>query len=123
MGTFGTSINCIDGRVQLPITDWIKKNYSVDFIDMISEPGSDKAMLDDPDMITRLKSKILISVNGHKSKSIILSGHHDCLGNPVTKEEHIDHIKKSVDIIKTWNLPASVNGIWVNENWSIEKIC
>lgn len=26
-GKFGTVINCIDGRVQIPVSNWIKENY------------------------------------------------------------------------------------------------
>ena len=29
---FGTAINCIDGRVQEPVAEWVKKNFNVDNI-------------------------------------------------------------------------------------------
>ena len=38
-GKFATSISCIDGRIQLPLAKWIKENYSVDYVDAITEPG------------------------------------------------------------------------------------
>lgn len=41
---FGTAINCIDGRVQLPVIKWLKENYYLDFVDMITEPGPDKVL-------------------------------------------------------------------------------
>jgi hypothetical protein len=34
----------MDGRVQLPVIEWMKRNYALDYIDMITEPGSDKIM-------------------------------------------------------------------------------
>ena len=37
-GKFATSISCMDGRIQIPISQWIKENYSVDFVDTITEP-------------------------------------------------------------------------------------
>ncbi len=42
---FGTVINCIDSRTQLPVSNWIKENYSVDYVDTITEPGPDKVFL------------------------------------------------------------------------------
>src|SRR5260221_2454579 len=40
-GTFGTAINCMDGRVQTPIADWVKMHFSVTLVDMITEAGAD----------------------------------------------------------------------------------
>ena len=37
---FGTAINCIDGRTQQPVIDYIKQNYAVDMVDMITFPGA-----------------------------------------------------------------------------------
>ena len=37
--TFATAINCMDGRVQLPVTAFLKKKYGVDYVDVITEPG------------------------------------------------------------------------------------
>lgn len=120
-GKFATSICCMDGRIQIPIINWIKENYSVDFVDTVTEPGVDKIIADDQDL-SSIKKKVDISINAHKSNLIVVSGHYDCAGNPVSNEEHLGHIKKSVDAIKSWNYDVSVVGIWVNDKWSIEKI-
>ena len=39
---FATAITCIDGRVQQPITDWMKFQPTVHYVDLITEPGPDK---------------------------------------------------------------------------------
>ncbi len=41
---FGTVLNCIDGRVQIPVTNWLKENFDVDYVDLITEPGIDKVL-------------------------------------------------------------------------------
>ncbi len=38
-GTFATAINCMDGRVQLPVIAYLKSKYVVDYVDAITEPG------------------------------------------------------------------------------------
>jgi len=45
---FATAINCMDGRTQEPVITWIKKNYHVDFVDMITEPGPVKYLAREP---------------------------------------------------------------------------
>lgn len=119
MAEFGTSLCCMDGRVQQPICEWLKKNYNIDFVDTITEAGMDKQFFD---KVNEIKSKVEISVNKHKSKTVIITGHHDCAGNPVSKEEHIRLTKEAAAVIKSWNFPITVVGAWVNQEWQIEVV-
>lgn len=120
---FSTAINCIDGRIQDPISQWIKENYSIDYVDTITEPGSDKALSEkNIEKIVQIKAKVLISINTHGSKLIVVSGHHDCTTNPTSKEMHLTQIRKSINIVKSWKLSASIIGLWVNDQWEIEQI-
>jgi hypothetical protein len=120
---FATSINCIDGRIQLPVSNWIKQKYSVDYVDVITHPGSDKIIGEkNIEGISEIKTKTLVSINAHNSKLVVISGHHDCAGNPVSKEMHLTQIKKSINIIKSWNCPVTVIGVWINDQWEIEEI-
>ena len=120
---FGTTINCIDGRTQKPVSEWIKENFQVDVVDTVTEPGCDKIMPEnDLEKIEQIKSKVMISINKHKSSVVVIAGHHDCAGNPVSKEEHIEQIKQSAEKIKSWNLPVKVAGLWINDKWEAEQI-
>ena len=123
-GKFGTAINCMDGRVQTQVVEWVKNKYSVDYVDMITEPGPDKILSQGkPDQVESIKSRVLISVNAHGSDTIVITGHHDCAGNPVSKEEHIKQVKDCIEILQSWNLPVkTIVGVWINENWAVELI-
>ena len=80
-GTFGTAINCMDGRMQQPIIDWMKKEFGFDYIDMITEPGPDKILAEGTDEQKAIvKHKVDISVNKHGSNVIIITGHDGCAG-------------------------------------------
>ena len=46
--------------------------------------------------------------------------HNNCAGNPVSKEEQIEQIKKSILYIKFWNMPVKIVGIYVNDKWEIK---
>ena len=120
-GKFATSVSCMDGRIQIPLNAWIKENYSVDYVDTITEPGDDKTIADDS-ILESIKTKISISINAHKSELIVLSGHYDCAANPVSNEEHVEMIKKGVEIISSLNLGVKVIGVWVDDSWNVNSL-
>jgi hypothetical protein len=123
-GKFGTAINCMDGRVQLPLIDWMKGQFSLDYVDMITEPGADKVMAAGTfNQNEALKTKALISVEKHGSRVIVIAGHDDCAGNPVSQEEHKAHLLKAVDKILAWKLPVEkVVAVWINKDWRVEVV-
>ena len=120
-GKFATSVSCMDGRIQIPLTNWIKENFSVDYVDTITEPGIDKLVADNTDLES-IKTKVGISINKHESELIIVSGHYDCAGNPVSNEEHITQIKKGIEVISSWNLGVKIVGVWVDDTWKINTV-
>ena len=121
---FATAINCVDGRVQLPVIAWVKEKYQVDYVDMITEPGPDKLLSENKQnsQIELVKKKVEISLKKHGSKLIVLAGHHDCAGNPVDEKRHREEILNGVKVIKSWNLDAKVLGVWVNSKWIVSRI-
>jgi len=123
-GKFGTAINCMDGRAQLPLIDWMKGQFGLDYVDMITEPGVDKVMAAGTfNQNEAIKTKVLISVEKHGSRVIVIAGHDDCAGNPVTPEEHKTHLLKGVDKILAWKLPVEkVVAVWINKDWRVEVV-
>jgi hypothetical protein len=123
-GKFGTAINCMDGRVQVPAMNWLKQKYALDYIDTITEPGPEKMLAQGkPEQVESIKSRVLISVNAHGSETIFIAAHHDCAGNPVSRDEHIKQVRECVKIIGSWKLPVkTIVGAWINENWTVEVI-
>jgi len=122
-GTFATTINCMDGRTQLPVINWMIERFGVDYVDSITEPGPDGIIArGQPQLLDSIKTRVLISVEKHGSKTIVIVGHHDCAGNPGTKEMHLEHVRKSMEEIKSWHLKADIYGVWVGEDWTVEEI-
>lgn len=123
-GRFGTAINCMDGRVQLPVINWMMQNLSVDYVDMITEPGPDKLLAEgNATALESIKARVVISVTKHGSDTILMVSHADCAGNPVTRAQHEDHLRRSVTRILSWNLPVKrILGAWIGEDWKVEII-
>ncbi|UCD05331.1 MAG: hypothetical protein JSV98_09480 [candidate division WOR-3 bacterium] len=121
---FAASINCIDGRVQSPITEFIKNNGKVDYVDVITVPGCDKLLAERGDdfALDLIKRSVEISVAKHGSRCVYISGHDDCAANPADKETHLAQIRKAVRLISSWNPAVRVIGLWVEETWQVEEI-
>lgn len=122
--TFGTVLNCMDGRTQEPVSRWAKEAFGVDVVDTITEPGIDKLVAEgDETTIEHLKNKVLISVEKHGSNNIAIVGHAHCAGNPVSDEDHATHIRRACEVIARWELDLRVAGLWVDTTWTVNVVC
>ncbi len=122
--TFATAINCMDGRVQIPVIEYMKKRFGVAYVDMVTEPGPIKFLAENSDsaQIESIKSRVEVSVVKHGSKVIAIVGHADCAGNPVERDIQIEQIKKSVEVVKSWGFAVEFVSLFVNERWEVEEI-
>ncbi len=123
-GTFVTSINCMDGRVQLPIISYLKNKFGVDYVDVITAQGPNKIIAEgkETEIIEAFKKRIDISIDRHHSHVIAISGHYDCAANPADKAGQLEHIKSSMQKVSTWKNGCTIIGLWVNENWQVEEL-
>ena len=121
MQTRATCLNCMNGRVQLPVLQWIKKHYKIDFVDVITEAGMD-GVLSNQKYIGEILRSINVSVKINKSTRIFIVGHYDCRGNPVEKYVHQNQIKESVSRLKKYWPSFEVTGLWVNQKWQVEVV-
>ena len=122
---FACAINCMDGRVQDAVKDYIKDNYGVDYVDMVTEPGPNKILADnlDKNVIGNIKKRVEVSTHHHGSKVIAIIGHFSCAGNPTEKTEQIEHLIKAKKTVDSFGLDAEIVLLWVDGDWTtVEKI-
>jgi len=120
---FGTALNCIDGRTQIPVIKWLKENFELDYVDLITEPGMDKELSQGQWVETeRLRDKAIVSITAHNSNVVAVVGHYDCAANPVNDCQHFQDIAASTYIVKSWGLPVRVVGLWVDEFWRVHVV-
>lgn len=115
----------MDGRVQDAVKNYMKENYSVDYVDIVTEPGPNKILAENIDtaVIENIKKRVDISVKHHGSKIVAIIGHFGCAGNPAEKEEQIEHLKKAEETVKSFGFPVEIILLWVNGDWqTVEKI-
>jgi hypothetical protein len=128
---FITALNCMDGRTIKPILKYFQKKLNIDdlYIDMITEPGMD-GFLKNKENIYKLEQKIRISLINHDSDYIIIAGHYDCAGNPVSDEQHKNDIINSVNLLYSFLFEKqffnkdklNLIGVYINKDFEIEEI-
>jgi hypothetical protein len=127
---FATTINCMDGRTQIPVIEWLKKEYVVDFVDTITEPGPNKILAEaaDTTALESIKKRVGISVNKHHSRVIAVVGHYKCAGNPSDKETQITHLFAALKTVRSWGFAAELLGLWVepspddSKRWLVQRV-
>lgn len=120
---FVTAINCMDGRVQVPVFRWMTARLSADYVDTITEPGPDAVLATGHRTEwASIEKCVHISVNVHGSTAVAVVGHHDCNGNPVPDEVHHQQIKQAAAHLCRWNLGVRILGLWVNKRWKVKVI-
>jgi carbonic anhydrase len=126
--SFFTVVGCMDGRVQWACAKYGKEKYDAQFPDTITEAGIVGLIAAVPDdkFVENLKFKLLVSIDKHHSKGVVVDGHQECAGNPVDDDKHREDIRKSVEFMS--NLienKVPVVGVFVvrdGDEWKAEEI-
>ncbi len=123
-GKFGTAVNCMDGRVQMPVIEWLKQEFGLDYVDVITEPGPNKILAENQDRIAieSIKRRVSISVTKHGSKVIAIVGHYDCAGNPAEKQTQLNHLTEAEKTVLAWGFDVQTIKLWVDENRQVERL-
>ncbi|MFP4226541.1 MAG: carbonic anhydrase [Desulfobacterales bacterium] len=122
--SFCTVINCMDGRVQVPVIRYLQDRFKADYVDSITEPGPNRVLAEDqnPAQVQSILDRLQISVEKHQSVGIAIVGHHDCAGNPAPKETQLKHIEAAVTRIGRLYANVAVIGLWVDQDWVVHEL-
>ena len=123
-GKFVTAINCMDGRVQLPVLEYLKAKSNAAYVDVITDPAPVKLLAERVylTMIERVKKALLISITKHGSTLVAVVAHHDCAANPAPKETQVKQVQAAVKLVEAWALGPEVIGLWVDEHWQVHEV-
>jgi len=124
---FATALDCADGRTKLPVRAWAREHLGVDEVDCITRPGMDKFLSAEiqPVLLEDLQDQ-LAKLEGHASEHVLVIGHCECLGNPVSEDPHREDIKKSCENVTSWRVLAGkkIIGLLVNKTgtWDVDRV-
>jgi len=122
--SFCTVVNCMDGRVQLPVNAYLREHFGVAYVDTVTEPGPNGILAagTDSDRIESILHRIRLSIEHHQSVGLAVAGHHDCAGNPVPKAEQIDDTRAAIDLLHQRFPDLPMVGLWVDENGQVQPL-
>ena len=123
--SFCTAINCMDGRVQLPVIGFLQDYFKAAFVDSITEPGPVRVLAQTADaaMLQSIMTRVDISINQHGSCGIAVCAHPDCAGNPVDDDTQKEQLKKAVIFLKEAYPNVAVVGFWIENNLHPQEYC
>ena len=95
--SFCTAVSCIDGRVQLPVIQYLTRRVHVEFVDVVSDTGPASVLAHDPDSETAgsIDRRIDVSRDARQSQGLAIAAHHDCWGHQRPLEGQIDDLRRS----------------------------
>jgi hypothetical protein len=104
--------------------DFLASEYGYDFPDTITDPGpvKDLADTDDTAYLDRICARIDISVRKHGSRHIFIAAHHDCAGNPVSRDQQIGQLGVASQRIKAKYPECQVSTVYINEQCCCEEL-
>jgi hypothetical protein len=129
--SFCTVINCMDGRVQLPVLEFMKKRFQVDFVDSVTEAGPVRLFANKPSAAAsaadeRLResvlSRVLVSTHAHASKALALVAHAECAGNPRPKSEQLAMLERALVSLRQHFPEIEVIALWLDADWKVQEL-
>ena len=124
VNTFFTAINCMDGRVQLPVIKYIQEKFNTPYVDMITEPGPILYLSEHTEhqLANSIFDRVDFSISKHNPKGIVITGHYDCLGNPTTEDVQKLQIRKSKAILEYRYPELPIYGLWLDNNFDVHEV-
>ena len=121
---FCTVINCMDGRVQLPVNKYLQKRFNSQYVDSITDAGPVRILSDEwsSDAAQSMVKKVELSIGTHQSVGIAIVCHHDCAGNPIPLTDQLFQLKNAISLFKNQFTNIEIIGLSVDENWQVHEI-
>ena len=122
MKEFGSVLNCMDGRVQRKVSDYLVATFGVRFVDTITAPGIVRHLAAQTPRTDQILEDLRISLDKHGSTHIGVVAHTECAGNPTADKTQKEQVRDAMARLMETFPDTQVVGIWVNERWIVERI-
>lgn len=123
--SFCTAINCMDGRTQLPVIDYLQTELDVLYVDTITEAGPLRLFFGDEasEALQSIHARIAVSRQAHGSRALALVAHALCAGHPVDDALQQQQLVEASVLLSRKYPDMLVIGLWVNDHWAVTRVC
>jgi hypothetical protein len=122
--SFSTVISCLDGRIQLPVINYLQERFNTEYIDNITEAGPVGIIQgggESPEFRSILQ-RVWLSIQAHGSRQLAIVALHDCAGNPRPDSEQISGVENSLITLAQYFPELEITGLWLDQNWVVHEI-
>ena len=121
---FCVAVNCMDGRVQLPVIEFLKKRFKADFVDNITEISAEQILAGETNrrQVQSIVDRIDLSMARHKPVAIAVVACEQGAGDNSDKQKQIEHLDLSVKFLKRQYSAIEVIGLCIDKNWNVNEI-
>lgn len=124
MMIFCTAINCMDGRVQVPVNDFCQRRFSAEFVDTITEPGPVRLLAERADQhaLDSVMDRLAISLDKHGSVGVAIVAHDDCTGNPASESVQLTQLREAASWLQASYPGVEVIALWIDGDWVVREM-
>lgn len=108
-GAFGVALTCIDGRIADVVHQELRREWGVDFVDVVTVPGPESVVPELPEQHA-VWDALRISVQAHGSSRAAVVAHTDCAANAVDLETRRAQVREAVFQVRDLLHGADVTG-------------
>ena len=121
--SFCTVVNCMDGRVQLPVIRYLQDRFEVSYVDSVTEAGPVKSLAQPVDEAVSQSILRRVAVSRtHGSKVVAIIAHDDCAGNPEDETTQRRQLEEAADFMAGHFPDMLILGFWLNRDWSVFEV-
>ena len=106
---FGVALTCIDGRIADVVHQELRREWGVDFVDVVTVPGPESVVPELPEEHA-VWDALRISVQAHGSSRAAVVAHTDCAANAVDLETRRAQVREAVFQVRDLLHGADVTG-------------
>ncbi|MFW5808170.1 MAG: carbonic anhydrase [Spirochaetota bacterium] len=121
---FSTAVNCMDGRVQLPLIEYLKEHTKADYVDMITEAGPVQYLASATGTeYDSILQRIRLSIEFHGSTDVAICAHADCGGNPVPHENQKKELAAAATVLKNnFGDHIQIITLWIDSDMRVHRL-
>ena len=122
MSEFATVLNCMDGRVQRKVRDYLKASFGARFIDTVTAPGMVKNLAATTGRTAEILTDSRVSTVRHGSTQIAVAAHADCAGNPIPDAAQKKQLGEAMARLRHEFPDADIVALWLDSHQIVERI-
>ena len=96
----------------------------MEYVDTITEAGPNRIVgrRENSVLLDSVLARVEKSVKFHDPAGLAVVGHHDCLGNPVSRQHQLEDTELAVKYLIRRFGEIPVIGLWVDETWAVAEV-